>query len=286
MGKSEHELKSNIRPDKNKRLTRKRFDSFYTWSRRAIKNEFNTALWEHINISEVTSIFDLLDELRNEKLNVLDAGCGSGRFLLDLKKRYGNVTGGDFSIGLLKKAKKVGIGDVPLVQADVDKLPFKDESFDIVLSVRVIQHLRVNEQQNAINEMSRVLKKGGRLIIMTYNALTLLSLYKQINMSGLNKMWPWWPLRDWKWAVDDYSFPWEIKKMLKNASLVEIKLKGAVCGEPEVLKFLKISHFLERHCNFIFKKWLDMCKNIDFCINSLWPFKFFLGRILAEGKKE
>ncbi len=53
----------------------------------------------------------------------------------------------------------------PDVVADAHNLPFDDESFDIVLSVDVLEHLR--DPRQAISEMKRVLKKEGRVILTT-----------------------------------------------------------------------------------------------------------------------
>lgn len=272
--------------DLNKLETKERFDSFLKWSKTAIDREFNTAVWEHINISEVTAIIELLDRIKDSNGTVLDVGCGSGRLLFDLKKRYSKVVGSDFSEGLLRKAKEMRPFGAGLIQSDIERLPFKDGSFDMILCVRVIQHLGPEQQKAAIREMSRVLKRGGRLILMTYNALTALCLYKLINKGPLYKLWPRWPLRDWKWVVDDYSFPWELKKMFRQAALKTVSLRGAVCGEPEMFKFLNISNFLEKKAGFIFLPYLRLCRWIDSAMNRIWPFKFFLGRVLIEGEKD
>lgn len=271
--------------DVNKEDARRRFDSFYDWSRSTLDKEFKTAVWEHINLSEIEAVLRILDTYKSDTHYALDLGCGSGRFLLDLERRYKNVVGVDFSQGLLKKTKDGGIENTSLVQSDIEKLPFKDGSFDTVVCVRVIQHLKAPQQEAAIREMARVLKKGGRVILITYNAMTILCIYKAINMCGLNKIWPRWPLRDWKWVVDDYNFPWELKRIFTRSSLRTIQLNGAVCGEPEMFKFLKLSNFLERGAGKIFKAWLYICRIIDFKINRIWPLKFFLGRIVIEGEK-
>jgi ubiquinone/menaquinone biosynthesis C-methylase UbiE len=260
----------------NRKHAKELFDSFYKWPKESIDKEFKTAVWEHINMSEMAVISDYLNRTANSGGIALETGCGSGRLLFDLQNRYGKVVGSDFSLGLLKKAKDTGIVTAELIQSDIENLPFKDGSFDMVLCVRVIQHLSVKQQQKAVDEMSRVLKKGGSLILVNYNALTLLCLYK---------IWPRWPLRDWKWIIDDYSFPWELKSMFKKASLDVARLTGAVCGEPEILKFLKISHFLEKRADLLFRSYLRLCRKVDLSTNKIWPFKFFLGRLIIEGIK-
>jgi ubiquinone/menaquinone biosynthesis C-methylase UbiE len=51
---------------------------------------------------------------------------------------------------------------------DITSLPFKDEEFDVVSCVSVLEHMSKDDQLKSIKEMSRVVKKGGKLII-TYD---------------------------------------------------------------------------------------------------------------------
>lgn len=55
------------------------------------------------------------------------------------------------------------------VQADVCKLPFKDNFADYIESIDMIEHLPMREVQRAFNEMCRVLKPGGKMCIFTTN---------------------------------------------------------------------------------------------------------------------
>ena len=271
--------------DVNKFYTKERFDAYYKWSKQDINREFNTALWDHINKSELDAIFRLLNDFGKKDYFALEAGCGSGRVLLGLKDFFADVIGCDFSLGLLKKLQNQN-DKFKLLQADVENLPFKKGSFDLILSVRVIQHLRNKEQKKAISEMVGLLKKGGKLILMTYSARTLLGAYKKINMSGLYKIWPRWPLKNWNWVVDNYNTPAQLKKMFEDSGLHVTKVKGAVFGDPEILKALKISHFLEKYFNVPFKGYLNICRKMDNLINAVWPFRNLLGRILICGEKK
>ncbi len=271
--------------DENIQHTRQIFDSFRKWSKNDLDKEFKTAVWEHINLSEMKVVAEVLDNKCKHIGIALEVGCGSGRLLFNLKNHYARVIGSDFSLGQLKSAKETNGDDPDLTQAQIANLPFKDGTFDLVLCVRVIQHLDQQQQEEAIGEMSRVLKEGGRLVLMTYNAVTILCIYKIINNIGLYKIWPRWPLKDWKWMIDDYSFPGELKSIFKRVSFSKIRIKGAVCGEPEIFKFLKISHFLEKRFSFVFKAYLSLCRMIDSSVNNVWPFKYLLGRILIEGEK-
>lgn len=105
---------------------------------------------------------------------ILDIGCGSGRHtasLYDYKKV--NVTGADLRHKDLMEAKgrleyhdKLGAhkgGSWALSVSDITKLPFESETFDVVICSEVMEH--VPDEENAIKELTRVLKKGKNLIV-------------------------------------------------------------------------------------------------------------------------
>src|SRR6185369_13695546 len=81
-------------------------------------------------------------------LNILDAGCGTGR-LAELMKNVGEVTGIDMSDEALKFAKERGI---KVKKASVMKLPFKDNSFDVITSIDVLYHKAVTDDTKALKE--------------------------------------------------------------------------------------------------------------------------------------
>lgn len=97
---------------------------------------------------------------------VLDVCCGTGEFSIRLKKQTGNVVYGvDFSQGMVSKAKsKYGESEVNFSIADAQRLPFLDNSFTCVTVSFALRN--VTDLKKTITEMSRVLKKGGKIIIL------------------------------------------------------------------------------------------------------------------------
>jgi dolichol-phosphate mannosyltransferase len=89
---------------------------------------------------------------------VLDAGCGSSMIVQSLN----NVVGMDFNFAKLRFLSRY---QMPLVRGSAFALPFRDQSFDCVISSQVIEHIPFDEVLFA--EMRRVLKPGGRLILGT-----------------------------------------------------------------------------------------------------------------------
>jgi glycosyltransferase involved in cell wall biosynthesis len=95
---------------------------------------------------------------------VLDAGCGSSLIVQSLN----NVIGMDFNYAKLRFLRRY---EIPLVNASAFALPFKDDSFDCVISSQVIEHIRYDE--TLFTEMRRVLRTGGMLILGTPDYATL-----------------------------------------------------------------------------------------------------------------
>ena len=100
--------------------------------------------------------------------HVLDAGCGTG-YGLEMLLAYGpeSVKGVDLSEEAVADAGR-RLGDqAELVRADVRDLPLEDGSFDVVVCFEVIEH--VERQRDALDELKRVLRPGGVLLISSPN---------------------------------------------------------------------------------------------------------------------
>lgn len=91
---------------------------------------------------------------------ILDVGCSTGNFLAQDPK---NITGIDIDESAVKIAKKRGLKAVK--HDNTKKLPFRNETFDNVHSRHVLEHLE--EPLGFMEEIARVLKKNGRLILFT-----------------------------------------------------------------------------------------------------------------------
>lgn len=105
---------------------------------------------------------DLLEHLQLQpNAIVLDVGGGTGRIALELVPHAGNITILDLSPRMLREAvRKPGLHGV---LAPSEFLPYPDDSFDAVLMVDALHH--VINQKASLQELFRVVKPGGRLVV-------------------------------------------------------------------------------------------------------------------------
>jgi ubiquinone/menaquinone biosynthesis C-methylase UbiE len=115
----------------------------------------------------------------NKPLKILEVGCGTGEFWLE---NYSNLPSGseilmtDFSEGMIEKVKsKINFEHVKLEVADIDNLPYPDNSFDLVMAHHVIYHAA--DKDKAISELKRVVKSDGFVSITTNSEKHMLNVY-------------------------------------------------------------------------------------------------------------
>ncbi len=107
---------------------------------------------------------------------ILDAGCGSGRNMIELARR-GTVTGIELSAPSVEKARARGSGEV--IEGSVLEMPFADDSFDLAVSLDVIEHLA--DDRGALRELRRVVAPGGALLVTVPAYQWLWSGHDEIN---------------------------------------------------------------------------------------------------------
>jgi ubiquinone/menaquinone biosynthesis C-methylase UbiE len=116
---------------------------------------------------------DLLLQLLRPKSDefMLDAGCGTGVFTLDILSLRTRVIGVDLSLPmLLRAAQKTRGYHFQAVLADISSLPFSENAFDKVVSITALEF--IEDAKSAMEELFRVTKRGGRIAVATLNSLS------------------------------------------------------------------------------------------------------------------
>jgi ubiquinone/menaquinone biosynthesis C-methylase UbiE len=100
---------------------------------------------------------------------ILDAGCGTGVFTRDIISSGSQVIGLDISFPMLRRARENagGVRFHPIL-GDISTLPFREESFNKVVSITALEFIA--EAKSAVAELFRVAKKGGVVVVATLNS--------------------------------------------------------------------------------------------------------------------
>ncbi len=151
--------------------------------KRAIKKSFNrsasnynqAAVLQHEVLSRLS---ERLDYINLKPSTILDIGCGTGKGIKKLTKHYSKakVIGFDLAFNMLKQSKKeFGLfNKTRLINADMENLPIKDDSFDLIFSNLALQW--VNDLEQTLKEFKRIGRSNGLLMFTTFGPNTLWEL--------------------------------------------------------------------------------------------------------------
>lgn len=152
--------------------------------------------------NKISPVYDLFENVYNRKVykgtgikvaefidetdSVLECACGTGAITEEIAKKAQRVLATDFAEGMLKRASKKcrKYRNASFRQEDITDIKSADNSFDKVVAGNVI-HL-LPEPEKALNELLRVVKPGGKVIIPTY--INMLKKSSGIVVSVIKKM--------------------------------------------------------------------------------------------------
>ena len=193
----------------------------------------NIPMGTHYHWSEVNTALQVMGDVSHRRF--LDCGCGNGRFFTQLPESTFTV-GVDASLNLLQICKQKG-RCTRLVCCEIEHLPFKERTFNVVLSVRVLQHLQ--KQAEAVSEMVRVCEPGGAIVLHLYNSLTTKNISKKIRESRLQPLFnaPFRalfrslsPFSKWPLAYDHYNSAFEARRWFRNLGVNVEQIRGEGFG--------------------------------------------------------
>lgn len=237
--------------------TKQEYINFYKIKKVAnqyAKNDFK-GLTPLITIAETSVVLNICKTNKSKMGSLLDLATGSARILSVLEKHFTNSVGIDSSPLMLKAAKK-RLKVAKLKIADIEKLPFKKNLFDVVTGFRFIINVPKKNRALMLSEISRVLKKDGLVIInLHHNKISPLGIRDIITKK-----------RSPKKTLSIFGIKAEFKKVGLNV----IDFKG--------VNVALLSHLLPFAS-------MKLILTIDSTLASLYPISIFSETIILAAKK-
>jgi len=153
----------------------------------------NIDYWENLLINLPKSYKKLfekekkyLQKIITKDASVLDVGCGNGRSIFDILPKTKNVTGIDHDNKAVADAKNnfSKYSSIKIIKADAAQLPFDSEEFDFVICMITFANF-ADKKFKALEEMRRVLKDSGKIIISVFSENALEERMRVYKTSGV-----------------------------------------------------------------------------------------------------
>ncbi len=197
-------------------------------------NDYQLSQWSESGLKNyIKYFFEYFPEKNIRNSLALDVGCGPGTFSRLLVKRGFKVCAVDFSEEMVRAAKeRTEDKSIDYRTAEVCKLPFFDNYFDVVICSGVFQH--VYDYKKALREMRRVLKNKGLLVITTLNSLSADSLFFKNELRRYN--------------------PYDMKKNMAVENFSGVEIKGIYFSPfaPDFFTDFVLKSKIYRFFNFLF----------------------------------
>lgn len=160
----------------------------------------------------------------------LDAGCGAGQFLPSLTRRGYRPTGVDIAEPMVEAARRLCAEarlNATVLQADCLRLAFEDGYFDACIAVGFLEHQR--DEDAALAELARVIKRGGRLVITARNKccvyvrwkLAIKALLRQVRRGASHFIGKFQPEEE-PYRSKEHT-PWSANAMLRKHGLRPVR---------------------------------------------------------------
>lgn len=173
---------------------------------------------------ETRLIFDLAGSLVGQR--VLDVGTGDGQYAIHAALRGAQVTAVDSSREMLEAARRRAFEQglqLELQLGNASKLPFRDDTFDVVLAVTVL--CLVPDAQLAVREMVRVLRPGGRLLLGDLGRYNVWAAGRRVRS--------WLGASFWRNA--HFRSQHQLCRMVRDTGLTVVATRGTVHYPPSAL---------------------------------------------------
>lgn len=177
--------------------------------------------WQQTEYTDLPIDFEVVKVLSkhiNRDDKMIEIGCGTGAMSTEVAlRKKAKLYFFDYSTDALELAEKYAIKkgiSTQKIKGDAKKIPIKSNSFDVVWNEGVVEHFRGNERQKVIDEMIRICKPNGKVIIFVPNSncwpYRVNKFFREL--FGL-----------WKWG---YEEPYTMNELLMRTKLLNIIEKG------------------------------------------------------------
>lgn len=223
---------------------------------------FSTTHGRYMDQLQKDIVLSMINSWKNKR--ILEVGCGTGRFTIEIANQGSIIVGLDPSIPMLKKVKEKAkdvatVGIIDLTNGSGYELPFKDFTFDGCVCINVINHLPNYDKM--FKEVYRVLKPNGFFIMNFSNMFSLfLPVALLVNLtkrSVINDVYTQWSTlsrmkRDLlnrgfetkeikgDTALPAFIFPKELTLLLEKLNLF---------SRGSLLKYISCSIFIKAECD-------------------------------------
>jgi len=163
-----------------------------------------------VNKRETKILEKIFVSLSDKSISILDVPCGYGRFSGLLLRRSINLTSADISLPMVMAARKYsapGSSNHHFVVGDIRNLPLKDNTFDYVITIRLLQHmLNSSIRHQVLRELHRVAKKMVVLSFYRYNFLHSIERWIRCQVKNVDKRISMLSLDDFSKELDSTGF--------------------------------------------------------------------------------
>lgn len=210
---------------------------------------------DNVHKVEFLTTINYFDKLFCNKSRILDVCAGTGVYSFYLAEKGHCVTACDLvehNVKVIRSSpESVRLNDIKVCNV-LDLSCFQDKSFDIVLCMGALYHLKnIQEKERAVNECKRVLKPDGLLVLSYLNKFACIAANVNIGLTNIDEAIAWYKYS----FVDDSVFtlttPEEMSALEKRCGLEAVHRIGA-----DGVAYI-ISEKLNNANNDNFNKWME-----------------------------
>lgn len=201
------------------------------------RKELQAGKEERGNLKTNLEFLDQTDALKRDD-KVLEIGCGIGSVVFELSKQGFDITGTDISSEAISYGLKK-YGDVRLEVQPAETLPYDDESFDVVLSFDLFEHIAQIDRH--VSEVRRVLRPSGFYLFQTPNKYSN-AIYETL----------WTKSLQWRRYHPSLHSPGQLRRRLAGHGFETRFIKMNPINEFTLKKLKKLGPigWIIRHVNF------------------------------------